>query len=87
MGYPCVQKWQCPFQFLLDGKLSGKLNRVQVLVKPLNLALGEGCQSVIHLHLSKGNGLRKWQLLFVSHQLATHEPIAVPEVCWYASPL
>ena len=28
MGYWCIQEWQCPFRFLFDGELNGRLNWV-----------------------------------------------------------
>ena len=49
-----VQEWECSFHLCLNGKLDGGFNRVQVVVEQLNLFLGQGCESVIHVPLLEG---------------------------------
>ena len=68
MGYWCVHEWQCPFQFLFDGELNGRLDRVQMEVKLLNLALRKGCQVVIRVSLPEGG----WALKVASARCMLH---------------
>ena len=49
-----VQEWECSFYLRLNGELDGGFNRVQVVVEQLNLFLGQGRESVIHIPLPEG---------------------------------
>ena len=96
MGYWCVHEWQCPFQFLFDGELNGRLDRVQMEVKLLNLALRKGCQVVIRVSLPEGGRALKVAIpaacsTFFITNLATvtetGEPIAVLQLLRFAGSL
>ena len=76
-----VQERECSFHLRLDGELDGGFNRVQFVVEQLNLFLGQGRESVIHVSLPEG-----WLDCAGSESPLPFSRRPLPRICVYKSP-